>query len=137
VIISQKVLGFRKKIEIQTYGRVGFVASEVVRHGGIVICSLIAPYRDARRSVRGMIEHYGEFIEVYVQTSIDECARRDTKGLYEKARQGLIKNFTGIDDPYEEPENPELIAKTEEATPEELVSEIIEYLRVRGVMGKM
>lgn len=132
-----KGLGFSKEDRDTNVRRVGFVASEVVRHGGIVICSLIAPYRDARRSVRGMIEHYGEFIEVYVQTSIDECARRDTKGLYEKARQGLIKNFTGIDDPYEEPENPELIAKTEEATPEELVSEIIEYLRVRGVMGKM
>lgn len=131
-----KGLGFSKEDRDTNVRRVGFVASEVVRHGGIAICSLIAPYRDARRSVRGMIEHYGEFIEIYVQTSIDECARRDTKGLYEKARQGLIKNFTGIDDPYQEPENPELTAKTEESTPEELVSEIIEYLRMRGVIGK-
>lgn len=81
-----------------------------------------------------MIEHYGEFIEVFVDTSVEECARRDTKGLYEKARKGLIKNFTGVDDPYEKPEAPELIAETEESTPEELVETILEYLSLRGVL---
>lgn len=129
-----KGLGFSKEDRDENVKRVGFVAGEVVRHGGIVISALIAPYRDARRYVRNMIEHYGEFIEIFVDTSVDECARRDTKGLYEKARQGLIKNFTGIDDPYEIPERPELIAKTEEATPEELVSEILEYLYQRGLL---
>lgn len=123
-----KGLGFSKEDRDENVRRVGFVASEVVKHGGIAICSLIAPYRDARRSVRTLVEHYGEFIEIYVNTSLDECARRDTKGLYEKARKGLIQGFTGVSDPYEEPEYPELVAKTEESSPEELVEEIIQYL---------
>lgn len=129
-----KGLGFSKEDRDENVKRVGFVAGEVVKHGGIVICSLIAPYRDARRHVRNVIEHYGEFIEVFVDTSVEECARRDTKGLYEKARKGLIKNFTGVDDPYEKPEAPELIAETEESTPEELVETILEYLSLRGVL---
>ncbi len=129
-------LGFSKEDRDENVRRVGFVASEVVRHGGIVICSLIAPYRDARRAVRSRIEHYGEFIEVYVNTSLEECERRDTKGLYKKARQGLIQGFTGISDPYEEPEKPELIARTEENSPEALVEEIIAYLTLRGVLSQ-
>lgn len=129
-----KGLGFSKEDRDENVRRVGFVASEVVRHGGIAICSLIAPYADARRAVRNRIEHYGEFVEVFVDTSLEECERRDTKGLYAKARQGLIKGFTGIDDPYERPETPELIAKTEEATPEELVAEIISYLKDRSII---
>ena len=131
-----KGLGFSKEDRDTNVRRVGFVASEVVRHGGIAICSLIAPYEEARRSVRNMIEQYGEYIEIFVDTSIEECARRDTKGLYEKARQGLIKNFTGVDDPYERPENPELIAKTEESTAEELVDEIVAYLSGRGILSR-
>ncbi len=131
-----KGLGFSKEDRDTNVRRVGFVASEVVRHGGIVICSLIAPYEEARRSVRNMIEQYGEYIEIFVDTSIDECARRDTKGLYEKARQGLIKNFTGVDDPYERPENPELIAKTEESSAEQLVDEIVAYLSERGILSR-
>ncbi len=131
-----KGLGFSKEDRDENVKRVGFVASEVVKHGGLAICSLIAPYREARRYVRNMIENYGEFIEIYVNTSIEECERRDMKGLYAKARQGLIKGFTGIDDPYEEPEYPELIARTEENTPEELVEGIIEYLYTRGILVK-
>lgn len=131
-----KGLGFSKEDRDENVRRVGFVASEVVKHGGIVICSLIAPYRDARRSVRNMVEHYGEFIEIFVDASVETCAKRDTKGLYEKAKQGLIKNFTGIDDPYETPENPELVARTEESTPEELVEEIVAYLKERGILAK-
>lgn len=131
-----KGLGFSKEDRDENVKRVGFVAGEVVRHGGIAIVALIAPYRDARRYVRNMIEHYGEFIEIFVDTPVEECARRDTKGLYEKARQGLIKNFTGVDDPYERPEKPELVAKTEEATPEEIVENILGYLKNRGVLGK-
>jgi sulfate adenylyltransferase len=129
-----KGLGFSKEDRDENVKRVGFVASEVVKHGGIAICSLIAPYRDARRYMRNMVEHYGEFIEVFVSTSLEECERRDTKGLYAKARQGLIQGFTGISDPYEEPETPELIAKTEENTPEAIVEEIIEHLYERGVL---
>ncbi len=131
-----KGLGFSKEDRDENVKRVGFVASEVAKHGGIVICALIAPYRDARRAVRNMVEHHGEFIEIFVNTSVDTCAQRDTKGLYEKARQGIIKGFTGVDDPYEEPENPELIAKTEENTPEGIVEEIIEYLVSRGALAR-
>ena len=131
-----KGLGFTKEDRDTNVKRVGFVAAEVVRHGGIAICSLIAPYRDARRAVRSMVEHYGEFIEIFVDTSLDECARRDTKGLYAKAKEGRIKNFTGVDDPYESPEAPELIAKTEENTPETLVDAIIDYLNSRGLIGR-
>ncbi len=129
-----KGLGFSKEDRDENVKRVGFVAHEVVKHGGIAICSLIAPYRDARRYVRNMVEHYGEFIEIYVDTSLEECERRDTKGLYAKARQGLIQGFTGISDPYEVPEKPELIARTEENTPEGLVNDIVEYLYGRGVL---
>jgi sulfate adenylyltransferase len=131
-----KGLGFSKEDRDENVRRVGFVASEVVRHGGIAICSLIAPYREARRAVRNRIEHYGAFVEIFVDTSVEECERRDTKGLYAKARQGIIKNFTGVDDPYEIPENPELVAKTEENTPEELVEAILEYLYTRGVITR-
>ena len=130
-----KGLGFSKEDRDENVKRVGFVASEIVRHGGIVITALIAPYRDARRAVRNRIEHYGEFIEIFVDTSLEACEQRDTKGLYAKARQGIIKNFTGIDDPYERPEQPELIAKTEDASPDELVEHILEYLKTRGVLG--
>ncbi len=131
-----KGLGFSKEDRDENVKRVGFVASEIARHGGIVICSLIAPYREARRHVRNRVEHYGEFIEIFVDTSIEECARRDTKGLYEKARKGLIKNFTGVDDPYEVPEHPELTLKTEENTPEGLVDEIVDYLHSRGIISR-
>ncbi len=129
-----KGLGFSKEDRDENVKRVGFVASEVVRHGGIAICSLIAPYREARRAVRNRIEQYGDFIEIFVDTSIEECERRDTKGLYAKARQGIIKNFTGIDDPYETPQNPELIARTEDATAETIVDTILDYLKTRGVI---
>ncbi len=129
-----KGLGFSKEDRDENVKRVGYVASEVVKHGGIVICSLIAPYRDARRTVRNMVDHYGEFIEIYVKTSLEECERRDTKGLYAKARQGLITGFTGISDPYEEPELPELVAETEGNTPEQLVDDIVAYLQERNII---
>jgi sulfate adenylyltransferase len=131
-----KGLGFSKEDRDENVRRVGFVASEVAKHGGIAICALIAPYKDARRAVRSMVEHHGEFIEVFVNASIEECARRDTKGLYEKARKGLIQGFTGIDSPYEEPESPELIALTEENSPEALVEEIVSHLFKRGVLSR-
>ncbi len=123
-----KGLGFSKEDRDENVKRVGFVMSEIVKHGGIVIASLISPYRDARRNMRNRVEHYGEFIEIFVDTSIEECERRDTKGLYAKARQGLIQGFTGISDPYERPEQPELIAYTEENTAEELVEAIVAHL---------
>jgi sulfate adenylyltransferase len=129
-----KGLGFSKEDRDENVKRVGYVASEIVRHGGLVICSLIAPYRDARRYVRNMVEDKGEFIEIFVNTSLEECERRDTKGLYEKARKGIIKEFTGVSDPYEEPEHPELILYTEKYSPEELVDQVINYLNSRGIL---
>jgi sulfate adenylyltransferase len=131
-----KGLGFSKEDRDENVKRVGFVASEVTKHGGITICALIAPYRDARRAVRAMVEEHGEFIEIFVNTSLETCEARDTKGLYAKARQGLIQGFTGISDPYEEPEKPELIARTEENTPEGLVEDIINHLYEKGILEK-
>lgn len=131
-----KGLGFSKEDRDENVKRVGFVAREVVKHGGLVITALIAPYRDARRHVRTMVEQYGDFIEIFVDTPVDVCATRDTKGLYEKARQGLIKNFTGVDDPYEVPEAPELVVKTVESTPEEIVESIIQYLYEKEMLVK-
>lgn len=132
-----KGLGFSKEDRDENVKRVGFVASEIVKHGGIVICSLIAPYRDARRYVRGLVEHYGEFMEIFVDTSVEECERRDTKGLYAKARQGLIQGFTGINDPYETPEHPELIVRTEENSPEQLVDLIVAHLSEKGFFERI
>ena len=131
-----KGLGFSKEDRDENVKRVGFVAGEVVKHGGIAICALIAPYHDARRYVRNVIEHYGTFIEIYVSTSLEECERRDTKGLYEKARKGLIQGFTGISDPYEEPENPEFVVRTEESSPEEIIDELVDYLYSNNIIVK-
>ena len=129
-----KGLTFSKEDRDENVKRVGFVASEITRHGGIVICSLIAPYKDARQYVRNIIEHYGVFVEIHVATSLEECERRDTKGLYAKARAGEIKDFTGIDDPYEEPTKPELRIDTIGVTPEEVVAEIITYLQEQRLL---
>ncbi len=129
-----KGLGFSKKDRDENVWRVGFVASEVVKHGGLVICSIIAPYTKARRKVRNSVEEHGKFIEIYISTSLEECERRDTKGLYEKARSGVLKGFTGISDPYEKPKNAEIVLDTENQTPEESVEQIIDHLNRRGVL---
>ncbi len=97
-----KGLGFSKEDRDVNIRRIGFVASEIVRHGGFVVCAAISPYRAIRDEVRAMMEE-GRFIEVYVDTPIEVCEQRDPKGLYAKARQGLLTGFTGIDDPYENP----------------------------------
>ncbi|MGI9330860.1 MAG: bifunctional sulfate adenylyltransferase/adenylylsulfate kinase [Gammaproteobacteria bacterium] len=101
-------LGFSKEHRDLNIQRIGYVASEITKNGGIAICAPIAPYTSTRRIVRDMIEAEGGFIEVHVATPIEVCEQRDRKGLYAKARAGIIKEFTGISDPYEEPENPEL-----------------------------
>ncbi len=106
-------LGFSKEHRDINIKRIGYVASEITKNGGIAICAPIAPYTATRRAVREMIEAFGAFIEVHVATSIDECERRDRKGLYKLAREGKIKEFTGISDPYEMPEKPELRVETE------------------------
>src|ERR671931_2955219 len=102
-----KGLGFSKEDRDTNIDRIGWVASRLTRHGAAVIVSAISPYREARREARGRGEGVGDFIEVFVDASVEECARRDVKGLYEKAMRGDIPNFTGVSDPYEAPANPE------------------------------
>ncbi|MBB5223796.1 sulfate adenylyltransferase [Amaricoccus macauensis] len=106
-------LGFSKEHRDINIRRIGYVASEITKNGGIAICAPIAPYTATRAAVREMVEAYGAFLEVHVATSIEECERRDRKGLYKLAREGKIKEFTGISDPYEEPTNPEIRLETE------------------------
>ena len=101
-------LGFSKEHRDINIKRIGYVASEITKNGGIAICAPIAPYTATRRAVREMVEHCGAFIEVYIATSVEECERRDRKGLYKLAREGKIKEFTGISDPYEAPTTPRM-----------------------------
>jgi sulfate adenylyltransferase len=124
-------LGFSKQDRDLNIRRMGFVASEIVRHHGAVICAAVSPYRATRNDVRSMIGA-DKFVEVFVDTPLVECERRDTKGMYVKARRGEIKNFTGIDDPYEPPVSPELTIETVTKTAEENATAIFTYLRDRG-----
>lgn len=124
-------LGFTKEDRDLNIRRIGFVASEIVRHRGAVICAAVSPYRATRNDVRNMIGAEN-FIEVFVDTPLDECERRDTKGMYLKARRGEILNFTGIDDPYEAPLKPELTLNTIRNSAAENALVIVQYLRERG-----
>ncbi|MFB3904536.1 MAG: bifunctional sulfate adenylyltransferase/adenylylsulfate kinase [Acidobacteriota bacterium] len=122
-----KGLGFSREDRDINIRRIGFVAAEIVRHGGRVICAAVSPYRSTRNDVRNMIGR-DNFIEVFVDTPLEVCEQRDTKGMYAKARRGEIKGFTGIDDPYEPPVSPELTIKTTEQTAEEAAKTIIDFL---------
>ena len=128
-----KGLGFSKEDRDVNIRRIGFVASEIVRHGGFVVCAAISPYLAIRDEVRHMMEE-GRFIEVYVNTPIEVCERRDPKGLYAKARQGVLKGFTGIDDPYEPPSQAEITLDTIANSEEENASLILDYLIQQGLM---
>jgi bifunctional enzyme CysN/CysC len=125
-------LGFIEADRAENIRRVGEVAKLMVEGGLIVLCSFISPYRAERDLVRALVED-GEFIEVYVDTLLAECVERDPKGLYAKATAGLLKNFTGIDAPYEPPASPEVHLQTHEAAPEDLASRVMAALRERGV----
>ena len=125
-------LGFSKEHRDLNIQRIGYVASEITKNGGIAICAPIAPYAQTRRIVREMIEPVGGFVEVHVATPIEVCEQRDRKGLYAKARAGLIKGFTGIDDPYEVPEQPEMSIDTSDVTPDMLAHRIIVKLESMG-----
>lgn len=118
-------LGFSKEHRSINIQRIGYVASEITKNFGIAICAPIAPYQADRQAVRKMISHFGGFIEVYVNTSLEVCERRDVKGLYAKARQGIVKEFTGISNPYEEPQNAEIVINSEGTDPEILVQDIL------------
>ena len=125
-------LGFSKEHRSLNIRRIGFVASEITKNGGIAICAPIAPYRTDRRFNRDMIAPLGGYIEIFVNTPLEVCERRDVKGLYAKARQGLIKQFTGIDDPYEEPENAEIVIDSSIEDPEVLVEQILKKIHAMG-----
>jgi adenylylsulfate kinase len=129
-----KGLGFSKEDRDTNIDRIGWVASRLTRHGAAVIVSAISPYREARANAREMIEANGTFVEVFVDASVEECARRDVKGLYEKAFRGEIKEFTGVSDPYEAPESPEIRIESEHEEPEESAQRILELLEQRGLI---
>jgi sulfate adenylyltransferase len=112
--------------------RVGYVAAEVARHGGIAICAPIAPYAEARAAARRMVTEVGDFLLVYVSTPVDVCAARDRKGLYAKARAGLISGFTGVSDPYEEPRDADLVLDTSVMTRQEAVDAVLKLLTTGG-----
>ena len=129
-----KGLGFSKEDRDANIERIGWVASRLTRQGGAVITAAISPYEETRRNARETVEEWGTFVEVFVAASVEECARRDVKGLYEKAFRGEIKGFTGVDDPYEEPPNPELVLDTEANTPEESAQLVIAKLEELGLV---
>jgi sulfate adenylyltransferase len=126
-----KGLGFNKDDRDINIRRIGFVASEIARHGGVVICAAVSPYRETRQDVRNMVGAE-QFIEVFVNTPLEVCEQRDAKGMYAKARRGEIRDFTGIDDPYEPPFQPEITLDTVRSTPEENARRILEYLIGEG-----
>jgi sulfate adenylyltransferase len=128
-------LGFSKEHRDINIRRIGYVASEITKNGGIAICAPIAPYDAVRKQVRQMVEPNGGFILVHIATPIDVCEMRDRKGLYAKARAGIVKEFTGVSDPYEEPKDAEVVINTAELTPEEAAQEIILHLEREGFIG--
>jgi len=127
-------LGFSKEHRSINVKRIGFVASEITKNCGIAICAPIAPYSADRRAAREMVSVYGGFIEVYVSTPLEVCERRDVKGLYAKARKGIVKEFTGISDPYEIPESPEIVIDSSAEDPEILVKNIVGKIKEFGYM---
>jgi sulfate adenylyltransferase len=128
-------LGFSKEHRDINIRRIGYVASEITKNGGIAICAPIAPYDSTRKDVRAMIEPFGGFILVHLSTPVEVCEQRDRKGLYAKARAGILKEFTGISDPYEEPTDAEVTVDTGELSPEEAAQEIILHLEREGFVG--
>ena len=127
-------LGFSKEHRDINIKRIGYVASEITKNGGIAICAPIAPYTSTRRAVREDIEAYGAFVEVHVATALEECERRDRKGLYKLAREGKIKEFTGISDPYDVPQNPELSVETENVDVDNCAHQVLLKLESMGLI---
>jgi len=128
-------LGFSKEHRDINIRRIGFVAAQDTKNGGIAICAPIAPYAAVRAENRAAISTYGGYILVHVATTVEECEKRDTKGLYAKARAGIIKEFTGISDPYEVPEDADLVLDTVDTTPEECAQQIFLHLEKEGFIG--
>ncbi len=126
-----KGLGFSKEDRETNIKRIAFVCQLLTRNDVLAIASAVSPYREARDSARRMI---GSFVEVYVKTSAAECEKRDVKGLYKKARAGELKGMTGVDDPYEEPANPDILCETEKETAEQSVEKILKQLAALGYL---
>ncbi len=127
-------LGFSKEDRDTNIHRIGWVASRLARAGAAVVVSAISPYEDARLRARQLVEENAPFFLIHVATGVDECARRDTKGLYARAFAGELKEFTGVNDPYEEPADPELRLDTEGRTPDECVATIFAQLEQLGLV---
>jgi sulfate adenylyltransferase len=128
-------LGFSKEHRDINIRRIGFVASEITKNGGIALCAPIAPYDSIRKEVRAMVQPHGGFILVHLDTPLETCEQRDRKGLYAKARAGLVKEFTGVSDPYEAPTDAEVTIDTTDITPEEAAQEVFLYLEREGFIG--
>lgn len=128
-------LGFSKEHRDINIRRIGFVASEITKNGGIAICAPIAPYDSVRKEVRAMIEPVGGFVLVYVSTPLEVCEQRDRKGLYARARAGIIAQFTGISDPYEVPQETDVVIDTASLAPEEAAQQLILHLEREGYIG--
>ena len=128
-----KGLGFSKEDRDTNIERIGWVASRLTRHGAAVVVAAISPYDATRKTVRALVEEQGPFVEVWVKASVEECARRDAKGLYAKAFAGEITQFTGVDDPYEEPDDAEVVADTVALTPDESVALVMAELERLGL----
>jgi sulfate adenylyltransferase len=131
-------LGFSREDRDTNVRRVGFVAGEVVRHGGLAVAALVSPYRATRDEVRATIAGIGAgaFVEVFVDTPLDVVERRDVKGWYAKARAGEVRDLTGVDDPYEPPLDPELTLYTTDTTAEANAGRVIEYLESHGILDR-
>ena len=129
-------LGFSREHRDLNIRRIGYVASEITKAGGIALCAPIAPYDATRKHVRELVESGGGFILVHVATPLEVCETRDRKGLYAKARAGLIPEFTGISDPYEEPTDAEVVIDTSAFQPEEAANQIILFLERLGFIGR-
>ena len=131
-----KGLGFSKEDRDTNILRIGFVANLLARNGVAVITAAISPYREIRDANRALVEGDGaEFIEIFAAATVDECEARDVKGLYAKARAGEIKEFTGVSDPYEAPERPEVVCETGREPVEQSLQRIVEFLESRGLIG--
>jgi adenylylsulfate kinase len=128
-------LGFSRQDRDTNIERIGWVASRLTRHGAAVVVAAISPYESTRATARRMVEVHGPFVEVWVKAAVEECARRDVKGLYAKAFSGEIQQFTGVSDPYEPPSRPELVADTELETPEESVARVLAELELRQLVA--
>ena len=129
-----KDLGFSEQDRAENIRRIGEVSKLFVQAGVVVLSAFVSPYRRDRDAVRALVEN-GEFIEVFVDAPLEVCEQRDVKGLYKKAREGVIKGFTGIDDPYEAPLNPEITIKTAETSLEDGANILVAYLREKNVIG--